>query len=56
MVLRRIVVVSKHTEIQQLAKRIGQQVLVADDAVEAVDIATTVAPDLILLDDLAAAK
>jgi len=53
MVLRRIVVVSKNTEIQQLAKRIGQQVLVADDAVEAVDIATTVAPDLILLDDLA---
>jgi two-component system, NtrC family, response regulator AtoC len=53
MVLRRIVVVSKNTEIQQLAGRIGQQVLVADDAVEAVDIATTVAPDLILLDDLA---
>jgi DNA-binding NtrC family response regulator len=53
MVLRRIVVISKHTELQQLAGRIGQQVLVADDAVEAVDIATTVAPDLILLDDLA---
>lgn len=53
MVLRRIVVISKHTELQQLAGRIGQQVLVADDAVEAVDIATTVAPDLILLDNLA---
>jgi|GEM_PF-156687 len=53
MVLRRIVVISKHTELQQLAGRIGQQVLVADDAVEAVDIATTVAPDLILMDDLA---
>jgi DNA-binding NtrC family response regulator len=52
MVLRRIVVISKHTELQQLAGRIGQQVLVADDAVEAIDIATTVAPDLILMDNL----
>ncbi len=52
MVLRRIVVISKHIEIQQLAGRIGQQVLVADDAVEAADIAMTVAPDLILLDNL----
>ena len=52
MVLRRIVVTSKQAEVQQLARRIGQQVLVADDAVEAVDIAATVVPDLILLDDL----
>jgi DNA-binding NtrC family response regulator len=52
MVLHRIVVISKQAEVQQLARRIGQQVLVADDAVEAVDIAATVVPDLILLDDL----
>ena len=52
MVLRRIVVVSKHIEIQELARRVAQQVLVADDAAEAVDIAATVAPDLTLLDDL----
>jgi two-component system NtrC family response regulator len=51
-VLRRIVVTSKQAEVQQLARRIGQQVLVADDAVEVVDIAATVVPDLILLDDL----
>ncbi len=52
MVLRRIVVVSKHIEIQELARRIAQQVLVADDAAEAVDIAATVDPDLTVLDDL----
>jgi len=50
MVLRRIVIISKQAEVQQLAQRIGQQVLVADDAVEAVDIVATVMPDLILLD------
>ena len=53
MVLRRILVVSRHTEVQQLAGRIARQVLVADDPREAVDIAATVVPDLILLDDLA---
>jgi len=52
MVLRRIVVVSKRVEIQELARRVAQQVLVADDAAEAVDIAATVAPDLTVLDDL----
>jgi DNA-binding NtrC family response regulator len=52
MVLRRIVVVSRQVEIQELARRIAQQVLVADDASEAVDIAATVDPDLMLLDDL----
>ncbi len=52
MVLRRIVVVSKHVEIQELARRVAQQVLVADDVVEAVDIAATVDPDLMLLDEL----
>ena len=52
MVLRRIVVVSKQSEVQQLAQKIGQQVLVADDPVEAVDIAATVMPDIVLIDGL----
>ena len=52
MILRRVVVISKQAEVQQLAQKIGQQVLVADDAVEAVDIVATVTPDLILLDGL----
>jgi len=52
MVLGRILVASRHTEIQQLARRIAQQVLVADNSAEAVDIAVTVNPELILLDDL----
>ena len=50
MVLRRIVVLGKHTDIQQLGRRIAQEVLVADDLHEAVDIVSTSYPDLILLD------
>ncbi len=50
--LRRVVVISKQSEIRQLAQKISQQVLVADDAIEAVDIVVTVTPDLILLDSL----
>lgn len=50
MVLRRIVLVSRNIEIQELARRFAQQVLIADDATEAVDIAATVNPDLIILD------
>jgi DNA-binding NtrC family response regulator len=50
--LRRAVVISKQSEIRQLAQKISQQVLVADDAIEAVDIVATVTPDLILLDGL----
>jgi DNA-binding NtrC family response regulator len=50
MVLRRVVAVSKNIEIQQLGGRIAQEVLVADDAVEAIDIVSTVNLDLILLD------
>ncbi len=52
MVLRRIVVLSRHTRIRELARSLAQQALVADDPAEAVDIATTVNPDLILSDDL----
>jgi len=50
--LRRAVVISKQSELRQLAQKISQQVLVADDAIEAVDIVATVTPDLILLDGL----
>jgi len=48
--LRRAVVISKQREIRQLAQKISQQVLVADDVIEAVDIVVSVTPDLILLD------
>jgi DNA-binding NtrC family response regulator len=50
MVQRRVLVVSRHNEIQQLGRRFAQEVLVADDIAEAMDIATTVEPDIILLD------
>ena len=50
--LRRAVVISKQSALRQLAQKISQQVLVADDAIEAVDIVVTVTPDLILLDGL----
>ena len=50
MVLRRIVVVTRNIEIQELARRFAQQVLIADDVAEAVDIASTVNPHLIILD------
>jgi DNA-binding NtrC family response regulator len=48
--LRRVVVISKQSELRQLAQKISQQVLVADDTIEAVDIVATVTPDLILMD------
>jgi DNA-binding NtrC family response regulator len=50
MVQRRVLVVSRHNEIQQLGRRFAQEVLVADDIAEAMDIAATVEPDVILLD------
>jgi len=50
MVLHRVVAVSRRTEVQQLARRFAQEVLVADDIAEALDIVSTVDPDLILLD------
>ncbi len=52
MLLRRIIAVTRQYEIQQLARRVGQQVYVADDPAEAIDIAKTVNPDLILFDHL----
>jgi DNA-binding NtrC family response regulator len=51
--LRRIVAVSKNEEIQQLARRFGQDIFVADDLNETWDIVQNVSPDLILLDQCA---
>jgi DNA-binding NtrC family response regulator len=50
MSLRRIVVVSKEVEVQQLARQACQQIFVADDLNEALDITKTANPDLILFD------
>jgi len=50
MSLRRIVVVSKDPEVQQLAQEYGQEVFGADNLADALDIAKTVNPDLMLFD------
>ena len=50
MSLRRIVAVSKEAEVQQLARQVGQEIFVADNLDEALDIVETVNPDLILFD------
>ncbi len=50
MSLRRIVVVSKDPEVQQLAQEYGQEVFGADNLADALDIVQTVNPDLILFD------
>ncbi len=51
MVLRRIVAVSRDTEIQRLARRVGREIFVADDLAETLDIIKTVGPDLVIFDD-----
>ena len=50
MTLRRIVAVSREAEVQQLARQVGQEIFVADNMDEALDIVETVNPDLILFD------
>jgi len=50
MSLRRIVVVSREAEVQQLAQKVSQEVFVADDLAETLEIVKTVNPDLILFD------
>ncbi|MHC4637004.1 MAG: sigma 54-interacting transcriptional regulator [Planctomycetota bacterium] len=50
MILRRIVVISRQAEIQQLARKVAQEIFVADDLDETLDIIETVNPDLILFD------
>ncbi len=49
--LRRIVVVGKDSEVQQLARQVSRDIFVADDFAEAFDIVKTVNPDLIIVDD-----
>ena len=50
MSLRRIVAVSKNSEVQQLAQRVARELFVADDLHEALDIIETVKPDLVIVD------
>ena len=50
MILRRIVVASKEAEIHRLARQVGQEIFVADDLAEALDITNTVNPDLVIFD------
>ena len=50
MSLRRIVVVSREAQVTQLAQQVGQEIFVADDPAEALDIVDTVSPNLILFD------
>jgi len=50
MILHRVVVVSRESHVQQLARQIGQEVFVADDPAEALNIIQTIHPDLILFD------
>ncbi len=50
MSLRKIVAVTKEAQIQQLARQISPEVLVADDLADALDIVGTVNPDLIIFD------
>jgi len=49
--LRRIVAVSKKAQVQQLARQTAQEMFVADDLADALDIVETVSPDLIIFDD-----
>ncbi|UCC22397.1 MAG: sigma-54-dependent Fis family transcriptional regulator [Planctomycetota bacterium] len=48
--MRRIVVVSGQDQVQKLAHKIAQEVFVADDLAEALDITETVSPDLLVFD------
>ncbi len=50
MALRRIVVVSRQVEIQQLARKVAQETFVADDLADALDITETANPDLVVFD------
>ncbi|HUU19156.1 MAG TPA: sigma-54 dependent transcriptional regulator [Sedimentisphaerales bacterium] len=50
MSLRRIVVVSKDPEVQQLAQEYGQEIFGADNLTDALDVVQTVNPDLVLFD------
>jgi DNA-binding NtrC family response regulator len=49
--LHRIVVVSRRSEIRQLAQQVSREVFMADDLVEASEITETTNPDIIVFDD-----
>lgn len=49
--LRRIVVVSKEAKVRQLAQQVSQEIFVADDLAEALDIVETTSPALVVFDD-----
>src|SRR4030043_166954 len=51
MTLRRIVIVSREAQLKQLAQRFGQEIFVADDPAEALDIIEKVGPNLVLVDN-----
>ena len=51
MTLHRIVVASKDKQIEQLIQKACQQIFIADDPSEALDITQTVEPDLIVFDE-----
>ena len=48
--LRRIVVASRDADVQELARQAGQEIFVADDLIEALDIIQNVEPDLVIFD------
>jgi len=48
--LRRIVVVSNHPQLRDMAQEVAHEVFVADDLAEAVDIVNTVTPEMTLFD------
>jgi DNA-binding NtrC family response regulator len=50
MILRRIVSASKDAEIHRLVRQVAQEIFVADDLAEALDITNTVNPDLVVFD------
>jgi len=50
MILNRVVVVSRDAEIHNLARQVGQQLFVADDVAEVLDLTRTIKPDLAILD------
>jgi DNA-binding NtrC family response regulator len=50
MTLRRILTISRQSQLHQLAQQYAREVLIADDLPEAHDIARTVKPDLVFLD------
>jgi DNA-binding NtrC family response regulator len=50
MPVRRIVAVARNPRVSQLAQQFGQEVFVADDLPEAIEIVDAVSPDLVLFD------